>query len=107
MNVKICDNCNEYAAIEDQDCITLRLRYSRCDLHFCGLKCLTEYVNKESDQHELELAEITNKIVEIIGNDNIEKINELSRYNDDSLKTPRDSLSKNRLIYEALIRIIE
>lgn len=76
MYVKICDNCNDVAAIGDQNCTELEFTYDRDKKHFCSRKCLYEYLSKE-EKYEMLLDEMSNKIIEILGKEKIDQINQL------------------------------
>lgn len=76
MYVKLCDNCNDIAAVGDQNCIELKFTYGRETKHFCGKECLNKYLN-EHDEYERLLYDIKEKIIETLGKEKIDDINKI------------------------------
>lgn len=101
---KICDNCNELAAIEDQKCIELKLPYDNVTRHFCNKECLNEFLNKK-EEVDILLEEVKDKVIELLGNEKIDKINEL--VNDvDKDKLPSERYSSRILRGELINRVL-
>lgn len=100
MYAKLCDNCNDLAAIADQECIELDLPNDTLR-HFCSRDCLNTYLGRENE-HELLLEEIKDKIIEILDKEKIDKLNEL--VNDVKDEFPSERYS-NRILREELVNI--
>ena len=99
MFAKICDNCNELAAVEDQDCISVKFRYNTQELDFCSQKCLNEYFKKEEECAK-KIEELKDKIIEIIGEENIEKLAMIIK---DNTRDDVPSFSyRNEIIYKKI-----
>lgn len=105
MFAKICDYCNELSAVEDQKCIELKSPYDNSTRHFCDRKCLNKYLS-EYEEYEILLEEVKGKIVEILGNEKIDKINELiNDVNKDENELPGGRYS-SRILRGELVNLV-